>query len=310
MVQSLTDEQKEQAANTSHAYFVLTMTSSSDDNNTDKHRQSKEDIQESMAMRMARRHLVAQKGNKTKAIEGMIETLRFRNEIGIDDLRRCMITMTPKDIDGHHGDDNDDTTDNNKLQRLREEVISGIEASDTVQLRGYDKEVRVLLVRKSSGTKPFDASTTDVDSFLKVQLYWVERAIACTERKSHGKQEKLNMCIDYNGYNRKNKPPISMLRALITTLQTHYPERLHYWIAIDPPFILNTIWKIVSFFVDPITKEKVKFVSGDEAKIEMIGPYIDIDQAMPFLLPGGKQTEPVNLRRMLYEIPFDHAYNE
>ena len=118
------------------------------------------------------------------------------------------------------------------------------------------------------------------------------------------------MCIDYNGYNRKNKPPISMLRALITTLQTHYPERLHYWIAIDPPFILNTIWKIVSFFVDPITKEKVKFVSGDEAKIEMIGPYIDIDQAMPFLLPGGKQTEPVNLQRMLYEIPFDHAYNE
>ena len=61
---------------------------------------------------------------------------------------------------------------------------------------------------------------------------------------------------------------------------------------------------------NPITKEKVKFVSGDETKIEMIGPYIDVDQAMPFLLPGGKQIEPVNLQRMLYEIPFDHAYNE
>ena len=75
MVQSLTDEQKEQAAKTSHAYFVLATATNNDDNNNEKHRQSKEDIQESMAMRMARRHLVAQKGNKTKAIEGMIETL-------------------------------------------------------------------------------------------------------------------------------------------------------------------------------------------------------------------------------------------
>ena len=174
MVQSLTDEQKEQAANTSHAYFVLA-TTTNNDNINEKSRPSKEDIQESMAMRMARRHLVAQKGNKTKAMEGMIETLKFRNDFRIDDLRRCMMmmTITSKDaIDGHHGDDNNDNDNDtdNKLQRLREEVISGIEASDTVQLRGYDKEDRVLLVRKSSGTKPFDAATTNVDSFLKVQL--------------------------------------------------------------------------------------------------------------------------------------------
>ncbi len=44
---------------------------------------------------------------------------------------------------------------------------------------------------------------------------------------------------------------------------SHYPERLGTFLAIDAPRMFNTLWKVVSQIVDPITKAKVKFLPYD-----------------------------------------------
>lgn len=44
---------------------------------------------------------------------------------------------------------------------------------------------------------------------------------------------------------------------------SHYPERLGLFFVVDAPRIFNTLWRVVSQMVDPITKSKVRFVPFD-----------------------------------------------
>lgn len=54
-------------------------------------------------------------------------------------------------------------------------------------------------------------------------------------------------------------PTIATCRTVLSYLQDHYPERLGLSIFINVPFIVTTTLKIIMPFVDPITREKVKF---------------------------------------------------
>lgn len=284
MVETLTEIEQEQAARSSYAYFVSSTA-------TEKDRAQ-------MAMRMARRHLVAEKGNEKKALEKMKNTLRFREDMKIDDIRRCFSTCLSND-------DNSSGDDSSSIRSIRSIIETDVLATEAMVVRGYDKGSRAMLL-KFNRTK----FIADERTFFLVQLYWMERALACTERKSEGKEETMNVVADYNGYSRKNKPPLGLAINLVRMLHEHYPERLNMWIAVDPPFFLRTIWKIVSIFVDPATREKTKFISGEEQKGKELAPYISKDQAMPFLLPGGQLTSPLDFKRFLYDVPFDHGHDE
>ena len=46
---------------------------------------------------------------------------------------------------------------------------------------------------------------------------------------------------------------------MLNILQSHYPERLGLSLIINVPFLINTFFKIIMPFVDPITRNKVKF---------------------------------------------------
>ncbi|PFH47957.1 hypothetical protein AMATHDRAFT_150905 [Amanita thiersii Skay4041] len=54
-------------------------------------------------------------------------------------------------------------------------------------------------------------------------------------------------------------PSMSTARAVLNILQDHYPERLGRSLIIKIPFYINAFFKIIMPFVDPITREKVKF---------------------------------------------------
>jgi hypothetical protein len=45
----------------------------------------------------------------------------------------------------------------------------------------------------------------------------------------------------------------------LNILQTHYPERLGTSLILNVPFVIHAFFKIVSPFIDPITRNKMKF---------------------------------------------------
>jgi hypothetical protein len=176
----------------------------------------------------------------------------------------------------------------------------------TIAVCGYDTSDRAVLVRFA---QKFDFTTMSQDVFVKLVVYKLERAIACGEYKSSGKQEKLLVAMDYSKYERKASPSLACMKALIRVFQTYYPERLQIFIAADPPlsikFLTNLIWP----FLDPDTRQKVLHVSGDDAKERELQSIISEEHALPFLRPNG-QLKRWDKAEYLKEIPFHKAANE
>lgn len=46
---------------------------------------------------------------------------------------------------------------------------------------------------------------------------------------------------------------------VLNILQDHYPERLGRAFVINVPFLLNAFYSMINPFVDPVTREKLKF---------------------------------------------------
>jgi len=195
IIKYLTPVEKEQAACTSYAYFVA----SSNDEKYFPTQDAKQTSKNKMALRMARRHLVAERWKKEKALEKMKETLEFRELYKINETRtRCS----------------------------RNSEISNHPLMPSVAVCGYDMHNRAILIRV-----PIKFQTPSDNAFYQFVLYQLERALACTEWKSRGKEEKINLAVDYSQYESGNIPPFSLLRSSVILFQKHYPERLHMTIG-------------------------------------------------------------------------------
>jgi hypothetical protein len=53
-------------------------------------------------------------------------------------------------------------------------------------------------------------------------------------------------------------------KILITILQTHYPETLGTMLIVDAPMLFSACWAVIKMWIDPVTAEKVKFISRDK----------------------------------------------
>lgn len=62
-----------------------------------------------------------------------------------------------------------------------------------------------------------------------------------------------------NFADKAKNPSLTTARTVLNILQEHYPERLGLALVINVPFLVNAFFKIIMPFVDPITREKVKF---------------------------------------------------
>ncbi|KAG6889288.1 hypothetical protein C0992_005704 [Termitomyces sp. T32_za158] len=69
--------------------------------------------------------------------------------------------------------------------------------------------------------------------------------------------ETLALLINY-GDKAKN-PSLSVARTVLNILQDHYPERLGVALILNVPFLLNAFYKLINPFIDPISREKMKF---------------------------------------------------
>lgn len=71
---------------------------------------------------------------------------------------------------------------------------------------------------------------------------------------------KLTAIFDLRGASMDNMD-VAGLKQIFGLLQSHFPERLGRMVFLDPPVIFWGVWRVVSPFVDPVTRAKVVMAS-------------------------------------------------
>ncbi|KAL2498383.1 Sec14p-like phosphatidylinositol transfer family protein [Abeliophyllum distichum] len=196
-----------------------------------------------------KRYLVARNWNVEKSKKMLEETLRWRS------------TYKPEEI------------------RWHEVAIEG-ETGKVYRANFRDRHGRTVLI-----LRPGMQNTSSLDNQMKHLVYLIENAILNLPED----QEQMAWLIDFTGWSLSNNVPIKSARDTINILQNHYPERLAIAFLYSPPRIFEAFWKVVRYFLDPKTFQKVKFVyPKNKDSVELMSSYFDSDN-----LPtefGGKAT--------------------
>lgn len=149
-----------------------------------------------------------------------------------------------------------------KPEKIRwDEVAVECETGKLYRANYLDRFGRTVLLMK-----PGKQNTTSQENQLRHLVYLIENAIMNLPPG----QEQMVWLIDFNGWSLSNSVPIKTARETANVLQNHYPERLAVAFLYNPPRIFETFWKIVKYFLDPKTFQKVKFVypkSGESTSL-------------------------------------------
>ena len=150
--------------------------------------------------------------------------------------------------------------------------------------------------------KPRFENTNDHDGNMKHLVFSMEKAIAIT-KKHPAKQEKVSLIIDNAEFSLFNAPPMNTSCEFLSILQNQYPERLFKAYIMHPPFYFTVFWNLIYPFIDPVTKEKIFFLSLDEEEMKrQLEQDIDLSQVET----GCGGTDPRPFDSALYlRAPFD-----
>ncbi|OJA17109.1 hypothetical protein AZE42_02600 [Rhizopogon vesiculosus] len=115
-------------------------------------------------------------------------------------------------------------------------------------LFGYDTHGRPALYMC-----PSKQNTEESPRQIHYTVWMLERAI---DLMGPG-VETLALMIDYA--DKAKNPSIGTARTVLYILQTHYPERLGLALIAHLPWLLHAFYKLITPFIDPITKLKMVF---------------------------------------------------
>ncbi|KAF9930764.1 hypothetical protein FBU30_011300 [Linnemannia zychae] len=130
-------------------------------------------------------------------------------------------------------------------------------AAGKLYVSGFDMESRPLLYMK-----PRLENTAASPSQIRHVVYHLEIAIALMPEGV----EKLCIIIDFAGSSMTKNPGVAMAREIINVLGNHYPERLEKGYIIHAPWFFFPFFKLISPFIDPVTKAKINFVDMKKQK--------------------------------------------
>lgn len=238
---------------------------------------------------MPLRHYRAEKGNLDEAIRKLRSTLRWREEFGVEDIKRCFedgASLSPR-----------------KRAELKglADAIAFENETGKIYSRGYDRQGRAILY-----LTPGRENSNDELNNMRHLVYHLERAIACTRRKSG--REKVCIVIGYQGFRLSNAPPMSTTRHTLAILQHHYPERMYRAYICDPPLVFRSFWGVIRHFVDPSTLEKIAFCAGADGRALL---NQDFDTTNTEIQAGGTgRLREFDSKEYLFDTPFDYTFDE
>mmetsp|Transcript_173340 Transcript_173340/g.550254 ORF Transcript_173340/g.550254 Transcript_173340/m.550254 type:complete len:349 (-) Transcript_173340:216-1262(-) len=152
-----------------------------------------------------------------------------------------------------------------KSVHWREEVRPGDITADEVQrematgkgiVHGWDKTglpiLWVFLGRHSRAGR-------NAQETVKFILYSLEQAVRIAESRS---LEQMCVVVDLSGFSTRSMD-FEVTKSLFNILKHHYPEHIGKILLWNAPFVFGMFWNIVRNWIDPVTENKVQFVSGD-----------------------------------------------
>jgi hypothetical protein len=146
-------------------------------------------------------------------------------------------------------------------------------------VNGFDKEGHPIIVFH---TRLHNPSDRDLEELGRMVIYIFE----CAIKRLPPHLNKVTVMINRTGAG--SNADIEFMRHFTNIMQNNYPERLYRTIVYPSGFIFYGIWSLVSVFLDPVTRDKVKpvmYLSGVQEFVE--------DQYIPSEM-GGKSTYTFN----------------
>ncbi|KAK5122091.1 hypothetical protein LTR85_004337 [Meristemomyces frigidus] len=115
---------------------------------------------------------------------------------------------------------------------------------------GYDNDARPCLY-----LNPAKQNTKMSDRQIHHLCYMLDRTV---DMMPSG-QESACLLINFKGAASGTVPSVGQARAVLNILQGHNPERLGKALISELPWYVSTFFKMISPFIDPVTREKMKF---------------------------------------------------
>ncbi|WFD30341.1 4-nitrophenylphosphatase [Malassezia sp. CBS 17886] len=151
-------------------------------------------------------------------------------------------------------------------------------------LTGYDREGRPILY-----LRPGRENTKPGPRQIRYMVWSLERGI---DLMLPG-QDTLTIVVDFEGASLSTMPSLSTARHVANILQHHYVERLGRAFVCNTPRVVNAFFTALSPFLDPITKDKIRF--NHPNMTEFIAP-----EQLDAQFPGGEYE---------FVFDFDHYWS-
>ncbi|KAK4988767.1 Phosphatidylinositol transfer protein (PITP) [Elasticomyces elasticus] len=115
---------------------------------------------------------------------------------------------------------------------------------------GFDNDARPCLY-----LNPGKQNTKKSERQIQHLVFMLDRVI---DMMGPG-QETTALLINFKSTSSGSNPSVGQGRQVLGILQGHYPERLGRALISELPWYVTTFFKFISPFIDPVTKEKMKF---------------------------------------------------
>lgn len=130
------------------------------------------------------------------------------------------------------------------------DYISEENATGKQVILGFDNDARPCLY-----LLPNKQNTPNSPKQIQHLVYMLENTLSIAPPG----QESLALLIDFRNSSSGSQPSIATGRQVLHILQNHYPERLGRALITHLPWYVTAFLKIISPFIDPVTKTKMRY---------------------------------------------------
>ncbi|KAI9282576.1 CRAL-TRIO domain-containing protein [Sporodiniella umbellata] len=165
-----------------------------------------------------------------------------------------------------------------KPDQLDPDYIRPEAETGKMYFNGFDKAGRPVWIMR-----PRLQNSKDAERQVKHIVYSLERGI----RLMPEKVENIAIIVDFKDSSASHNPSVATCKKFLDILGNHYPERLGIAFVVKSPWFFFATFKMISPFMDPVTKNKIKFVHDSKEESDTkstsnewvhIKDYIEPDQ--------------------------------